>query len=1059
MKKTKLILHSTALACLGLASSVNAADNRINQALSANGGVATQKDNPFSMPAPRGNDGLIVTDSNFAHTSNADNEWWEVRLSGTKTIAEVRLWLRNDAIYGSRDSNLRLTIYSDTNHASVVYSADLPDGTVIPVPYRNITHTLPTPVFGQVVRIEHPTGIADYLQINEVQVFNQVVEEVNLALTGFASMSSQYSTYVAQRAVDGFNDGVTGAAGNGSTAHTAGTEDPLLPWWQVDLGSEQKISAIRVFTSANTTLTRNDDLAVVVLDSAYSVISSNYNAVHPPTVTLSGHDFPNNKQYLLYTFDPPLVGQTVQVSHTMTNAGFLVLPEVEVLKAYTNTPTINIAQGPTNKIVDVFSSVTMSVVAGVSGANANYLSYQWQSNGVNIAGAIGTTYTTPSLGTTGDITYSAKMTLPGLTVSTQAVISVIPDVIPPAVVTNWFTALSDLRMTVVYNELVQPATVTNANNYVFAGGASVGSMTMLGDGKSVSFVVNGLLPYDDYLVTISGVKDLSGNTIATTNLIGRLPAYQINYALGGTATARTWNVSYPPVRAIDNNLNTDNNFYHSEYNVAPLDNEYWEVNLGSPRSIGEIKIYFRTRPTYQFRDTNLVVTVMDTNRTLVYSNFLGDSFPPQPTDLLISPAVTGQIVRVEHPVGVFQVLTLTEVQVLPTPGGLAISAEPKSQAVVTNGTASFSVTAVGVQPISYQWRLAGNNIPGATNATLVISTAGPAQAGEYICVVSNSSRVRFSQPATLTLLPPAVVHPLLLVRFNGALSDSTYSLGAGEVDITGTFAPLVAGQTISNGMAVLDCTAAIGQGFSVTNNIVDQGSGTATNFVAEMLFIPTPEISQGIYQEAGLADFFSIGSTHWLETRHGDGVFALRYSNPTNYQMQVDSVGSSGTVTGTNLPATGVANHIAIVYTQGAGMTNNVLDYYLNGSKVSSMVLANNVGSSGVGSVYATFGQNVALATGSPHGIDGLLDAVAYATFSGVFTPGVNFQLYTAPAAPVLTIADPKSGNVVVTWGATGFVLQQKSDLNGWTWTDVPGSSPVSLPVGSGNKFFRLRQQ
>jgi hypothetical protein len=270
-------------------------------ALSANGAVATQSSNPFNMPPTKGNDGVIVVNADFAATSNGDNEWWEVNLGAARTIAEVRVWLRSDAIYGTRDSNLRLVIYGDAAHTSVVYSSDLPDGTSVALPYRSVSHTLPSVVTGQVVRIEHPPGVADYLQINEVQVFNQAVEEVNLALAGTASSSSTYPNYPPQRATDGLVPGVSGGGATGSTAHS-NTGDPI-PWWQVDLGSMQPISAIRVFVSADTPQTRNDDLAVAVLDSAYSLVSSNYNAIRPPVVALPGHDFPNSKQYLLYTFD------------------------------------------------------------------------------------------------------------------------------------------------------------------------------------------------------------------------------------------------------------------------------------------------------------------------------------------------------------------------------------------------------------------------------------------------------------------------------------------------------------------------------------------------------------------------------------------------------------------------------------------------------------------------------------------------------------------------------------------------------------------------------------
>ena len=808
------------------------------------------------------------------------------------------------AIYGTRDSNLRLVIYSDAAHSSVVYSSDLPDGTSVPLPYRSVSHTLPAPVLGQVVRIEHPAGIADYLQINEVQVFNQAVEEVNLAreVTATATLSSTYTTYYAQLAIDGVVDGVAGAGNTGSSAHSGGIEDPLLPVWQVDLGAMQPISAIRVFTAANTTQTRNDDLAVVVLDGSSAVVSSNYNAVHPLVATLPGHDFPANKQYLLFTFSPPISGQVVQVSHTLTNGQYLVLPEVEVFKTYTNTPTINISQGPTNQTVDLNSSVTLSVAAGVWGANANYLSYQWQSNGVNIVGAYGASYTTPTLTQLGAITYGVELILPGYSVTTQAVITVFSDLVPPTVVTNWFAARSSLNLTVSYSELVQPATATNTGNYVFAGGPTISDAMLLPDGKSVTLVVSGLVACDDYFLAISGVKDLAGNPIVATNLMGSIPSFQINYALDGTATESSNPFGRPASNAIDGNLS---NLMHT----SNADNEWWEVDLGSPKSIGQIALWFRTDCCGD-RDGNLIITVMDASRNLVWAGAIGDALPlslnPRTTNFVIAPLVMGQIVRVEHPVGVANYLDFAEVQVMPPVSGLCIVSQPLDQAVLTNAPASFSVSGQGVAPIYYQWQHAGTNLPGQTGMTLLIPKAGLAQAGNYSVIVSNASRLRLSQTAVLTLLPPATVSTLLRVNFDGTLAGTAYTLGSGEVDVTGTFAALGGTEVISNGVAILDSTQ-FGQGYGVTNNIVDGGSGVTTSFLAEMVFIPTAGFEQGTGQTSGFADIFSFGSVYWSEANHGDAVFALRYNSPASFELRVDAVGTGGTFRRSSGSAAGCA--------------------------------------------------------------------------------------------------------------------------------------------------------
>ncbi|HWY75928.1 MAG TPA: discoidin domain-containing protein [Verrucomicrobiae bacterium] len=1061
MKNRIMFLCSTALASFAFTSAALAGECRVNLALSANGAVASQSSNPFGFGPAAGNDGLIATDFTFSHTGNGDSEWWQVNLGAPTTIAEVRVWLRSDSslesspnIFG-RDANLNLIIYSDATLATVVYTVPF-DGSAIPLPYRNVDLVLPAPVTGQVVRIQHSPGLggtdAGYLVINECQVFNQAVpQQVDLALNGTASMSSIFSTYGAQFAIDGVNVGISGDGRTSSTAASGGPPD-TIPSWQVDLGSMQTISSLRVFLVADQPQARNQDIAITVLDAANNVVVSNYSASAPPVVTLPGMDFPNNKQYFLYTFQPPISGETIKVQHTLTNAQYLTLSEVEVFDAYTNSPSINILQAPTNQTVVQFGSATLSVKACVGGANINYLSYQWQSNGVDIFGANGSTYSTAPQTQVGSNTYTVKLLLPGLTVSTNAVVKTVASLVPPSVATNTITVGASLNMTLGYSELVTPATATNTANYHFAGSPTLTNLTLLPDGKTVTFLVNGLDIGDNYSLTISNVQDFSGNTIVTTNVTGTAPDIQIDYALIGTATESSDPFGFPAANAIDGNLST---FSHT----GNSDNEWLEVDLGSPRTIGDITVWFRG--AFRDRDEDLLLTVLDApgTRNLVYSNFLGAAAPPNPTNVLIAPPVTGQIVRIEHPAGLggtdMGYLTINELIVSPVSQGFAIVQPPANVAVVTNSPAVFSVGLVGPGPFTYQWQYNSNNISGATNSTLVIPAAGPAQAGNYTVIVNNPFRTHTSPPAVLSLLPPAIVSPIVKIRFHGSLNGTVYTLGPGDVDVTGTFAGLTGSEVVSNGSAYLS-SAIAGEGFSVTNTIVDGGNGIKTNFVIEMMFTPTANFAQGVGENAAHADIFTVGSIYYTDTDHADGIFALDYITPTNEELRVDSITVNGIRDNTAIPTTGVLNHLAVVYQQGPGQTNNTASYYLNGTLIDTIPLALNVGSASAGGVQAVFGNTLPSSSFNPRGIDGALQGVAYATFSGSFSPFYNFQLFEPPVVMRLT----GLSQVTLSWFGVG-VLQQNTNLsNSAGWSDVAGggTSPVTQTVGAGNRYYRLRK-
>jgi uncharacterized repeat protein (TIGR01451 family) len=90
------------------------------------------------------------------------------------------------------------------------------------------------------------------------------------------------------------------------------------------------------------------------------------------------------------------------------------------------------------------------------------------------------------------------------------------------------------------------------------------------------------------------------------------------------------------------------------------------------------------------------------------------------------------------------VLTIMPIVEPPT-----IVAQPQSQ-VVSNGVpVVFSVSAVGTAPLQYQWRFNGSNLFAATNSTLTISNAQPANAGSYSVLVSNIGGSVASDSATL----------------------------------------------------------------------------------------------------------------------------------------------------------------------------------------------------------------------------------------------------------------------------------------------------------------------
>jgi hypothetical protein len=93
----------------------------------------------------------------------------------------------------------------------------------------------------------------------------------------------------------------------------------------------------------------------------------------------------------------------------------------------------------------------------------------------------------------------------------------------------------------------------------------------------------------------------------------------------------------------------------------------------------------------------------------------------------------------------------------------AITTQPAQAIVPTNSDATFTVTATGAPPLSYQWRFNNSNLAAQTASALVLHSVQLSNAGNYLVVVTNNFGAVTSSPALLKLMTaplsitPAVV--------------------------------------------------------------------------------------------------------------------------------------------------------------------------------------------------------------------------------------------------------------------------------------------------------------
>ena len=104
---------------------------------------------------------------------------------------------------------------------------------------------------------------------------------------------------------------------------------------------------------------------------------------------------------------------------------------------------------------------------------------------------------------------------------------------------------------------------------------------------------------------------------------------------------------------------------------------------------------------------------------------------------------------------VSEVVTLNATSVLAAP---VFSSQPASQNVIEGTAVSFSVSATGALPLSYQWLLNGVNltdgagVSGVNTPVLTLHSVEAAQIGSYSVVVSNAAGTVASSSAALTVV-------------------------------------------------------------------------------------------------------------------------------------------------------------------------------------------------------------------------------------------------------------------------------------------------------------------
>ncbi len=591
---------------------------------------------------------------------------------------------------------------------------------------------------------------------------------------------------------------------------------------------------------------------------------------------------------------------------------------VWVLPSVTTSP-----QSQTNLV-----GATPNFTVGATGTQP--LSYQWQFNGANIAGATGTSLSVGPLQTTNAGGYSVVVTnIAGATTSGVAALTVW---VPPGISAN-------------------PQSQTNLSGSTASFSVSAGGTQPL----SYQWLMNGL--------PLSGAtaSNLTLNSVQTNNA-GSYSVVVTNVAGLATSTVATLTVWVVPTFttqpvSLTNLVGTAASFSAAAYGTAPLSYQ-WQFNgtniggaNGTSLSFGSVQTnnagsYALVITNVAGASTSMVATLTvwvpptissqpqsTTNLTGANVNLSVTAGGTSPlsyqwlfnnaivagassssltlSNAQLSSAGSYSVIITNVGGAITSTVATVTMWVLPT-----ITNAPLSRTNLAGTDALFTAGAAGTQPLSYQWLFNGTNLSGATSSALTVSAVQTNNAGSYAVLVTNVAGSITSVPAILTVwVPPGISTP---PQSQTNLVNSTANF---TVAATGT-QPL-SYQWQFNGTNLSGAT-----GTSLTLNpvqltqagayavVITNVAGSMTSAPATLtVWVPPAIITQplSVTNTAGSSTGFSVSATG---------------TQPISYQWRFDGAPISGATTA-NLSLTNVqvgqAGSYDVVVTNVAGSTNSVV--------------------------------------------------------------------------------------------------------------------------------------
>ena len=269
-----------------------------------------------------------------------------------------------------------------------------------------------------------------------------------------------------------------------------------------------------------------------------------------------------------------------------------------------------------------------------------------------------------------------------------------------------------------------------------------------------------------------------------------------------------------------------------------------------------------------------------------------------------------------------------------------ISMSPHQAVVCLGDTVVWSAYAVGVPPLSYQWRKNGEPIPGATTLAYGVTNVTMANSGTYDLVVTNIYGTAMSSPVTMDRLSTSPAKNLVQdlnpmgPEHSGLNNWATWlasSTDGKSVTRTGvmSFSATATNSVTNYSVVVTSCV--------VTNQVVSTNIGNQITVPGQTDFNSSTGTIMFWMRSSGVAN--PAGSPATLFDRlnkvsNGDGCVIVQDTDGTiEFQGQSSANGLVVDVQTGNPIADNNWHHVAVVYDQSSGGTSAI---YIDGNLDSS---------------------------------------------------------------------------------------------------------------------------